>query len=253
MIAPLKIPFSWKERYPYLDRHFFLIPNHYSEHKFIFGEEKEQIFFNPSHKICMEFCSGNGSWIIEKARLNEAILWLAVELRFDRARAIWSKMQKLGLRNLLVVYGEAGTFVQHYVPDALTDEIFINFPDPWPKRRHAKNRLMRSDFMQQLSRILKKNGTITFVTDDPSYSEQTIQDTLRGGEWESVLPFPFYQTDWVDYGTSYFESLWKSKGLAIRYHRFRKKAIGAEGFEPPTHCSQSSCASQTALCSDCVR
>jgi tRNA (guanine-N7-)-methyltransferase len=60
------------------------------------------------------------------------------------------------------------------------------------------------------------------VTDDAPYSEWIIDVMQKDGRWESCHPEPYYATEKPGYGTSFFEDLWRSKGLKIRYHEFKK-------------------------------
>lgn len=181
------------------------------------------IAFANSNPVILEYCSGNGAWIANKAILNPEINWVAVERKFDRVRKIWSKIKNHQLDNLLVVCGEANDATQRYFPSDSVADIHINFPDPWPKNRHAKNRLIQPEFTSQLHRVLKNDGVLTFVTDDGPYSEWTIDIIQRHGGFVSAYPEPYFITDESSYGTSYFDQLWRSKGKTIRYHRFVKR------------------------------
>lgn len=172
--------------------------------------------------VVVEYCSGNGAWIANKAQAHPNLNWVAVEMKFDRVRKIWSKIKNLQLNNLIVVCGEAFMVTSDYFPNESISDVYINFPDPWPKRRHAKNRLIQSAFADELSRILRKGKSLTFVTDDVPYSEWLIEVMVNHQDFTSIYPDPFYSTEDANYGTSYFDQLWRSKGRAIRYHCFQK-------------------------------
>lgn len=212
------------------------------------GWQASELFGN-DHPVTIEYCSGNGRWILEKALTHPQVNWVAVEKRCDRAHKIWIKAQGNALKNLFVVRAEALAFTRLYLPAQSVDAVYINFPDPWPKARHAKHRLIRSPFVAQLQRVVKWECPVIITTDDPTYCGQIVREM---NEWSSCFPTPYYVTHWPEYGSSFFSELWQAKSRTIHYMQFihGKKPIGAEGFEPPTHCSQSSCASQTALCSD---
>lgn len=171
----------------------------------------------------MEYCSGNGDWVVGKALQFPEWNWVAVEKRFDRVRKIWSKMHNQGVKNLLIVCGEAMTFSREYLPDSCVEEIFINFPDPWPKRGHAKHRLIQPSFSEECARVVKQKGNLTLVTDHPDYSSQMIEVMLQSPGWISRFPSPHYMTEWPGYGGSFFDTLWRAKGLTIHYHQFEKQ------------------------------
>jgi tRNA (guanine-N7-)-methyltransferase len=217
----LKIPFFWNERRPVFGDRVLFVPQHYEAHgDFGWAEWEAPSWFGKPGKVSIEYCSGNGAWIVEKALKHPDHHWIAVEKKFERVRKIWSKIHNLRLPNLVVVGGEALTFSKWYVPPDSVEAVYINFPDPWPKLRHAKHRLIQLPFIAELSRIVKPQGTATLVTDDPDYSAAMIEEMHSHPDWKSSFPAPFYSSDWPDYGSSYFDQLWREKGRTIFYHSF---------------------------------
>lgn len=209
----LKFPFRWEERRPYLGDQVLFIPDYYTTYEVWTFPGWKAIFGN-DRPVVIEYCSGNGTWICDRAKKFPHFNWVAVEWRFERVRKIWSKAKNYGLSNLWVVCGEALTFTEAYVPSSSISNIFVNFPDPWPKLKHAKNRLFQSPFEKQLARILASKGELVVVTDDEPYGKQIVE-TLSQWNHLCVPEIP-------EYGTSYFDSLWRDKGRSIYYHRFTK-------------------------------
>lgn len=201
----LKIPFAWEERRPILLDRFFYIPAEYAYSKV------ELPFFEESRPLVIEYCSGNGEWIGQRAMENPHFHWIAVEKKFARARKIWLKSYREKIENLLVVCGSAETFTEYYAPMAA--EIYINFPDPWPKLRHAKHRLVQGPFLRSLSKIVVSGGRAVCVTDDSPYAAQMIEAFAQCPEWK----FSFHVPEWPSYGNSFFKNLWIQKGHAIHY------------------------------------
>lgn len=220
--ADLRIPFTWAERRPVILEKFLYIPGHYSEHaswKKIGWSDPS--IFGREGRVCIEYCSGNGQWIADRARLFPQMLWVAVEIRFDRARKIWSRIHREQLDNLFVVCGDANQFNRFYaVPDSV-EEAFVNFPDPWPKRRHAKQRIVQKDFINDISRIVRKEGKATFVTDDPDCRDNMMREIALCPCWKSEFAAPGYVTEWPNYGDSFFNDLWLGKGKTIYYQNYR--------------------------------
>jgi tRNA (guanine-N7-)-methyltransferase len=206
----LIIPFTWTERRPILLERFFYMPAAYEyKREFIpFFEEEKPIF--------LEFCSGNGDWIAERAKQYPEFNWLAVEKKFIRARSIWLKIDRMELSNLTVACAEGATFARFYAPKV--KEIFINFPDPWPKLRHAKHRIIRSPFLMSLLDIVEIGGRITCVTDDAQYAAEMEREFGKCPPWK----FLFHVHEWPDYGRSFFNDLWIRKGRNIHYLCYEK-------------------------------
>lgn len=206
----LFLPFSWEERRPCLLDGFFYIPHAYEKH----AEEKrlswEEVFGN-RHPVSVEFCSGNGQWIAARAEENPSRNWVAVERRFDRARKTWKRAGRQGLSNLFVVCAEASLFIRFYAPLRSFASIYVNFPDPWPKTRHAKHRLIQAPFLEGLAAVSQEGAESSFVSDDVPYLEQ-MEAALNGSpHWELVSHLPMEES----YGESFFKSLWESKGRII--------------------------------------
>lgn len=218
----LKVPFTWENREPLLKDRVIYVPKYYTEHsKWQMPDWSDESLFGNSSPICVEFCSGNGLWLQEKALAHPEKNWIGVEKRFDRVRKIWAKIKNYSLKNLIVVCGQAESFIDYYVKENTFSEIYINFPDPWPKEKHAKNRIFQKAFIDRLSAVSKPLALGTFVTDDEVYSHQMIQEMSASRFWSSSIAEPYFKTDWPEYGSSYFDELWRSQGKEIRYIQYQ--------------------------------
>jgi tRNA (guanine-N7-)-methyltransferase len=217
----LVIPFTWEERRPVLLERFFYIPKNYSYR----GDEElvrweDERVFGTDRPVAIEFCSGNGQWLVARAKERPDWNWVGVEMKFDRARKLWLAIDRAGLSNVYVVCGEGRGFLDHHVlPDSI-GEAYVNFPDPWPKLRHAKHRIIQTPFLKLLSRAVHKGGAVTLVTDDASYRDQMVS-TLSETAWVPEWDFPHFITLSEGYGASYFRTLWEKKGRAIFCLRYR--------------------------------
>ncbi len=220
----LKSPFSWGERKVQIHDRVWYAPE-YSVHDgaFIFPGWEHPDLFGNQNPVQVEYCSGNGAWIAARALAEPNSNWVAVERKFPRVQKIWSKIKNLNLNNLLVVCGEGHNITTRYFPSESVSSIYINFPDPWPKKRHAKHRLIQPAFVGEMRRALKPDALFTFVTDDEPYSQWTIEALHGDSGFNNCYPSPYYSIDYPEYGTSYFEQLWREKGKIIRYHQFSRK------------------------------
>ncbi len=219
----LKPPFHKKEQRILVHDRVWYVPEQYAcLADFSFPGWNHSLFFENNQPICLEYCSGNGAWIAAKAQSQKDYNWVAIERKFDRVRKVWSKIKNFELSNLMVICGEGHQVTSHYIPNGSVYSVFINFPDPWPKKRHAKHRIVQLSFIQEISRILQPGGMLTIVTDDNMYSQLIINVLQEVKDFESIFCDPFYVTDYPSYGSSYFEDLWRQKGKNILYHAFRK-------------------------------
>jgi len=221
----LKPPFQWGQQFTTIqDRIFYTFEPFGNEPEFPFPGWNHPDVFTADKPVKIEYCSGNGRWVVHQALNDPESNWVSVEKRFVRVRKIWSKIKNCSLKNLFCICGEALNSTKRYLPSDSVSEIYINFPDPWPKKKHAKYRLIQAPFIDEMHRILKDKGTITLVTDDEAYSWQMIEILGQHPGFVSCYPEPYFLTDREGYGTSYFEDLWREKGKTIRYHMYQKVA-----------------------------
>lgn len=219
--ADLRIPFVWKDRHTVLLDRFLYIPGYYQQHnEWKILPWKDPAMFGNDHPVVIEYCSGNGQWICDRAKNNPHLNWVAVEKRFDRSRKIWVRLHREKLANLIIVCGEAIAYTKHYVPPCSVSEIYVNFPDPWPKLRHAKHRLICTEFLEQIEKIITPKGKAIFTTDDRSYVDQMLEVVSGQVYWKPLSPSPYFTTEWPDFGSSYFCDLWKGKGRCIHHLPF---------------------------------
>lgn len=216
----LKLPFTWDARSPHIQDRVLYVPRYYFEHQLFSMPSWGEIFNNTNPMFC-ELCSGNGDWVIAQAQNHPQTNWLAVEKRFDRVRKIWSKMKNFHLPNLAIVCGEAEIFFRHYVGDGHLQRIIVNFPDPWPKMRHRKHRLFQEGFIRDSVRVLQDLGKLILATDDRNYLLEAIH-VMRAYLSPSIEEPYYFRVD-GDYGGSWFEKLWRSKGKEIFYTEFIKR------------------------------
>jgi tRNA (guanine-N7-)-methyltransferase len=110
-----------------------------------------------------------GCFLVEMARRYPVSNFLGVERQQKRVEKARKKIFQLGLGNAAVIHGD-GLEAIGRLPDACADHVHVLFPDPWPKRRHKIRRIVRTEFLREVLRILKCRGILRLVTDDPDYA-----------------------------------------------------------------------------------
>lgn len=210
----LKYPYQWNERKVVLQDRVLFVPERIDIYHF----PPFEILFETKQPLHVEYCSGNGAWIVSKALENPHINWIAIEKKFERVGKTWKKGQSL--KNLLIICGEGLNVTSRYFPTNVFAEVFVNFPDPWPKKRHWKHRIIQQSFLMEMSRILEKKGKLTLVTDDEEYSKVMTAELLCCKKFFPLHPEPHFLKALPGYGSSFFEELWRSKGKEIHYHQW---------------------------------
>ena len=100
--------------------------------------------------------------------------YLGVEVHTPGVGALLKRIGEAGLDNVRIIRHDAVEVLEHMITDASRDGIHIFFPDPWPKKRHHKRRLIQPAFVTQLARKLKPGGYLHLATDWMDYAEQML-------------------------------------------------------------------------------
>ncbi len=171
--------------------------------------------FNGHKKIVVEVGPGRGDFLFHLAKSNPDALIVGIEIKRIRVDKLIDRVEKQGLKNIIIIQDDARTALPRFCRDMSVDEIHINFPDPWPKRRHSKNRAISVDFLKECRRALKVDGHINFVTDFHDYAKTVFEDA-------SSIPGLEIQKIETDIYPTYFAIKWKKMGRDFSYYKFRK-------------------------------
>ncbi len=120
----------------------------------------------------IELGSGDGSFLVNYARLHPERNFLGIERLLGRLRKLDRKARRAGLTNLRGLRLESAYLVEYLLPRASVTALHIYFPDPWPKRKHRKNRLVNSRFTEIAHQALAPHGVVYLRTDDQDYFTQ---------------------------------------------------------------------------------
>ena len=130
--------------------------------------------FPESRPLEVELGSGDGSFLAEYARLHPEHNFIGVERLLGRIRKLDRKGRRAGLANLCALRIESSYFLEYLLPPRSVAALHIYFPDPWPKRKHRRHRLINERFPGLARQALAPGGTIYLRTDDQNYFEQMV-------------------------------------------------------------------------------
>jgi len=134
--------------------------------------------FGRSAPLVLEIGSGMGETTAAIAAAQPETDFIAVEVHGPGVGSLLRKIDALGLKNLRVIRHDAREVLEHMIADGTLAGIHLFFPDPWPKKRHHKRRLVQAAFAALAARKLAPGGYLHAATDWPEYAEQ-IEAVLR--------------------------------------------------------------------------
>jgi tRNA (guanine-N7-)-methyltransferase len=128
--------------------------------------------FTNRQPLEIELGSGDGSFLAQCAGGHRDRNFIGVERLLGRLRKLDRKSSRLGLTNVRAVRIEAAYFLEYLLPPKTVEALHIYFPDPWPKRKHRKNRLLNQRFTHLARAALIPGGRVYMRTDDADYFAQ---------------------------------------------------------------------------------
>ena len=143
--------------------------------------------FGNEQPLELEVGTGKGAFLAEEASRRTGVNFIGLE----RASRFWrhasDRLRRRECSNARVVLVDAGYFLTEFVPDAALAAVHVHFPDPWPKKRHHKRRLIRPDLIREIERALIPGGRLQIVTDHQEYYAR-IEAVIRSS---SLAPSPY--------------------------------------------------------------
>ncbi len=134
----------------------------------------EKIFGN-NNPVIIEIGFGMGHATAEIADKNRHKNYIGIEVHTPGVGKLLSRIDILNLSNLRIIQYDAVHVIRTMVPSGSLQGVHIFFPDPWPKKKHNKRRLIKHEFIEELLPLIKKDGYIYAVTDWEDYAEQILR------------------------------------------------------------------------------
>ena len=133
-------------------------------------------------EVWMEIGFGGGEHMAGQAAAHPDVLVLGAEPFLNGVAGALNHIDAGGLQNVRLHAGDARTLME-CLPAASIDRLFLLFPDPWPKLRHHKRRLVAAPFLAAAARILKPGARLRFATDWEDYAEWTLERFLASADF----------------------------------------------------------------------
>ena len=135
--------------------------------------------FGNDNPVELEIGTGKGTFLTEQAKARPEVNFFGIEWANWYFHYAADRLRRNGCANARMVRAEALYFLDEFVPDESLSVLHVYFPDPWPKTRHHKRRLVQEPFLKQVERILVPGGRLQVVTDHKGYFEENIEPAVR--------------------------------------------------------------------------
>lgn len=145
---------------------------------------------------------GHGHWLTEYAERHPGQICVGIDLIAQRIVKSKAKRDKRELKNLHFFKAELGEFLEVLPAEIRFDGIILLFPDPWPKARHHRRRMVQHGLLDELARRTRRGGCFYFRTDDRDYFDWTVEHLEESAHWQ-IDP----EADWPHERETYFQSL----------------------------------------------
>ncbi len=193
------------------------------EHPEIFIRNIEEFtaFVADAKEIRMELGTGKGQFIHQMAKLNPDVTFIGVERYKTVIITAGQKLVEEPLPNLKLWAIDVMEFAELDGIKGNVDTIYLNFSDPWPKKRHTKRRLTSETFLPTYEKMLKSEGHIEFKTDNQALFEYSLGSMSSNGWGFANISLDLHNTERFNIKTEY-EERFSEKGFRINYLEARK-------------------------------
>ena len=173
----------------------------------------QQLFGN-SNPVILEIGSGKGRFLIGTAMERPDRNLIGIEKSLHYHRVIRDRVLKRALTNVRLINHDAFLVLRDMIPDASLSEVHIYFPDPWPRKKEQKRRIIRPEVLREIERVLIPGGSAIYVTDHQSYFEVAAPLIAEHFRSEARHPGP------DDPPRTNYEAKYRAEGRAIFEVRF---------------------------------
>ena len=179
--------------------------------------------FGNSNPLALEIGCGIGDFIVQIAARHPEKNFIAIDIFNQGCRQTCSRIERSGLTNILMMRIEARYLMDQYLGEKSLQAIYINCPDPWPKKRQRKRRLLNQNFIDLSLYCLEDHGELNFCTDFTDYGESAAELLSRDDRLNNLAPTP-YTHELEDYPISKYMQRFLDLDQPIFLCRYNKKS-----------------------------
>ena len=173
-----------------------------------------QEIFGNDHPIHVEVGSGKGAFVSGMAKANPEINYIGIDIQKSVLSYALDKVLATDVPNIKLLWVD-GSDLTDYFEEGEIDRLYLNFSDPWPKKRHEKRRLTYQSFLATYQQILPENGEIHFKTDNRGLFEYSLVSFSQYGIKLKGVWLDLHASDFEDNVLTEYEQKFANKGQVI--------------------------------------
>lgn len=175
--------------------------------------------FGDDRPVWLEVGFGGGEHLVHMAARHPEVGLIGCEPFVNGVAMLLGKIRTAGVTNLAVHPGDVRDLFEVLPPQSLS-KAFLNYPDPWPKKRHHRRRFVTQDHLLPLARAMKPGAAFRIATDIPDYVRQTLEEVPQAG-FDLITEGP---TPWEDWPSTRYEQKALREGRAPHYVTYHRQA-----------------------------
>lgn len=173
----------------------------------------ESIFHN-KRPVVLEIGFGNGSLLAQQAKQYPEINFIGIEVHRPGVGRLLQQLDRQGIENVRIMDTDAVEVLEHLIPPKSLLAIWLYFPDPWPKKRHHKRRIVDQHFLDLVANVLQSRGLLHMATDWQNYAEHMLAEVEAHRRFK-VIQTPDGANYPFDRPVTHFEQRGRKKGHCI--------------------------------------
>lgn len=181
-----------------------------------------QMIFGNDNPLALEIGCGMGDFMAKLAQLHPDWNFIALDYYNKGCLKTCKRIDSLGLNNVRVVRDEARSFIERCIPPESLRSVVINCPDPWPKTRHRKRRLVQGEFVRFLMDFMQPGADFHFATDFDDYGRDVAELMPGIAGFENILEPDPYRHEREQYPLSKYMMKFMKEGKRIYFVHYRK-------------------------------
>ncbi|MDP8202084.1 MAG: tRNA (guanosine(46)-N7)-methyltransferase TrmB [Candidatus Tenebribacter burtonii] len=180
-----------------------------------------QKVFRNGNPVHIEIGSGRGEFLIKIAQQNPNINFIGIDLKENRVKTIFRKLYKKKLKNVRIAKIYLNEETIKFLPPNSIEKIFLQHPDPWPKKRHFHRRIIQSEFIDILHKLLIKGGIVDIATDHEDYAFWILEHFMEKQDFIPIYKKGFTREADEGHIETYFEKKKREEGFEPYFMKYR--------------------------------